>query len=171
MAESNLNIIEYNRTIKSLNGLTVSTFLEKMASCFIIEEKDNNIKPEQPHHFSMYLDKKWYLLIAKPELIDENDTVGSLDTQIMFKNVIQPVLGIDDQKADNRIGFVDGTLGNEGLQKVVDSNQAKVAFGFYPVSISQLKAVADTNQIMPPKSTYIEPKLRSGLIIYELSNE
>lgn len=168
IAESNLNIIEYNRIIKGLNGISPESFLDKIAEKFEVEEKKQGVTPTQPHHFSMYLNNNWYLLKAKPVIIDENDIIESLDTQIMFKNVIDPILGISNSKTDNRIDFIDGTMGPEGLKNAVDSGKSDIAFGFYPVSIEQLKAIADTNNIMPPKSTYIEPKLRSGLIIYDL---
>ena len=118
----------------------------------------------------MYLAGQWYSLTAKDGTYNEGDLVGNLDARILTTNVLTPILGITDVKTDNRISFVEGTKGAEGLQKRVDDEDAVVAFGLYPVSIEQLKAVADANDIMPPKSTWIEPKMRSGLTIYSLEN-
>ena len=166
--ETGLNIIAFNRVSKTLNGLSTNEFLNKLKKHFTIEEKAHPFSPGKPHEFSMYLDKKWYLLQVFDNIINENDVVERLDTRILFRNVISPILGIEDPKTDSRIDFIEGTKGSEGLQQVVDSGQAKVAFGLYPVTIEQLKAVADSNNFMPPKSTYIEPKMRTGLTIYSL---
>ena len=117
----------------------------------------------------MYLAGKWYSITAKKGTYDENDIVGNLDARILTTNILTPILGITDLKTDNRIEFMEGTKGAEGLREKVDSEEAIVAFGLYPIAIEQLKAVADANNIMPPKSTWIEPKMRSGLTIYSLA--
>ena len=169
IAESNLNIMEYNRIISSLNGLSLDEFLQKVKEKFIVEEKKKSFSPTQLHHFSMYIEGKWYLLVAKSSIINDDEIVEHLDTQILFKNIINPILGIQDSKTDSRISFINGTLGTKGLQKSVDSGKAKVAFGLHPISVGDIKAIADSNNIMPPKSTYIDPKLRSGLTIYDLN--
>ena len=166
--ESKLNIIEFNRAVKSLNGLSSDEFLQAIGTSFKIEEKDTDYTPIKRHNFSMYFNKKWYSLTAKKGSYDENDIVGNLDARILTNNVLSPILGIKDLKTDNRIDFIEGTKGNEGLSSLVDNEEAVVAFGLYPVAIDQLKAVADANDIMPPKSTWIEPKMRSGLTIYDL---
>lgn len=166
--ESKLNIIEYNRTISSLNNHTTESFLAEVANTFDIEEKTEDYYPTKKHNFSMYLAGKWYSLTAKKDSYDENDIVGNLDARILTTNILHPILGITDLKTDNRIEFIEGTKGTIGLREKVDSEEAVVAFGLYPIAIEQLKAVADANNIMPPKSTWIEPKVRSGLTIYSL---
>jgi len=170
IAESNLNIIEYNRTVSSLNDHNPESFLAEINKVFDIEEKENSYSPSKRHNFSMYLAGKWYSLTAKKGTYDENDNVGNLDARILTQNILTPILGISDLKTDNRIEFIEGTKGSIGLQQKVDNEEAVVAFGLYPVSIEQLKAVADANDIMPPKSTWIEPKMRSGLTIYSLED-
>ncbi len=167
--ESKLNIIEYNRTVSSLNEHTPESFLTEVAKIFDIEEKNTDYSPTKRHNFSMYLAGKWYSITAKKGTYDENDIVGNLDARILTTNILTPILGITDLKTDNRIEFMEGTKGAEGLREKVDSEEAIVAFGLFPVAIEQLKAVADANNIMPPKSTWIEPKMRSGLTIYSLA--
>jgi uncharacterized protein (DUF1015 family) len=166
--ESKLNIIEYNRTVSSLNELSITSFLKKIKEKFDVDEKETEYSPIHKHNFSMYLSGKWYSLTAKKGTYNENDIVDNLDARILTKNILTPILGITDLKTDNRMGFINGTKGNEGLQQEVDNEKAVVAFGLFPVTIEQLKAVADANNIMPPKSTWIEPKMRSGLTIYDL---
>lgn len=168
IAESKLNIIEYNRTVSDLNGLSTTEFLEKITTYFDVELQQERFTPTQKHHFSMYLDNKWFLLKAKKNTFDETNVVSRLDAQILSQNLLKPILGIHDLKTDERIGFIDGKKGAKALQKMVDKTRAKVAFGLFPVSIDELKDIADNNEIMPPKSTYIEPKMRSGLTIYSL---
>lgn len=168
--ESKLNIIEYNRTVSSLNEHTPESFLAEVAKTFDVEEKTTDFSPTKKHNFSMYLAGKWYSITAKKGTYDENDIVGNLDARILTTNILTPILGITDLKTDNRIEFMEGTKGAEGLREKVDSEEAIVAFGLYPVAIEQLKAVADANNIMPPKSTWIEPKMRSGLTIYSLED-
>lgn len=168
--ESKLNIIEYNRTVNSLNEHTPESFLEEVGKLFEIEEKVSSFSPTKKHNFSMYLAGKWYSLTARKGTYNDEDIVGNLDARILTENILKPILGIKDLKTDNRIEFMEGTRGAEGLQRKVDNEEAIVAFGLYPVSIEQLKAVADANNIMPPKSTWIEPKMRSGLTIYSLED-
>ena len=170
IAESKLNIIEYNRIVSSLNNHSDESFLNELKKSFVVEEKSFAYTPIKRHNFSMYISGKWYSLTAKPGTFDENDLVGNLDARILTLNVLTPILGIQDVKTDNRLEFVDGTKGAKGLQQKVDDEEAVVAFGLYPVSVEQLKAVADANDIMPPKSTWIEPKMRSGLTIYSLED-
>jgi len=167
--ESKLNIIEYNRTVSSLNGLSNHDFLSKVKEVFIVEEKKRQHTPTKKHNFSMYIAGKWYSLTAKKGTYNEEDLVGNLDARILTLNILTPILGIKDLKTDNRINFIEGSKGAEGLQLKIDEEEAVVAFGLFPVSIDQLKAVADAQDIMPPKSTWIEPKMRSGLTIYDLN--
>ncbi len=168
IAESSLKIYDFNRTVKGLNGLSPTEFLEKTAKFFIISEpKEKKIKPKKLHDFSMFLDGKWYLLTVKKEYIDTTSPVGVLDPQILSDTVLSEVLGIKDLKSDKRVSFIEGTKGSKALKKAVESGKADVAFRLFPISIEQLKLIADTNNVMPPKSTWIEPKLRSGLTIYE----
>jgi len=167
--ESQLKIYDFNRIVKDLNGLSENDFLKKISEDFIIEEKGETYKPDKLHNFSMYLGKKWYSLTAKKETYNDNDPLESLDAELLTKKILSPVLNIRDLKTDKRISFVSGIKGMEELKRKVDSGEYKVAFGLYPVSMQQLKNIADTNNIMPPKSTWIEPKMRSGLVIYSLS--
>ena len=168
IAESSLKIYDFNRTIKGLNGLAVDEFLSNVYQYFdLLEKNDNKLKPTALHEFSMYIDGTWYLLKVKPNFISDTSPVGSLDPQILSDTLLLKVLGIKDLKNDSRVQFIDGTKGMKALKKSVDSGKSDVAFGLYPISIEQLKLIADTNNVMPPKSTWIEPKLRSGLTIYE----
>lgn len=170
IAESKLNIIEYNRTVSSLNNHSPESFLKEVEKVFDVEIKEKIFTPSKRHDFSMYLAGKWYSLTAKKGTYNAEDNVGNLDSKILTQNILTPILGISDLKTDNRIEFIEGTKGAIGLQQKVDNEEAVVAFGLYPVSIEQLKAVADANDIMPPKSTWIEPKMRSGLTIYSLED-
>jgi uncharacterized protein (DUF1015 family) len=170
IAESKLNIIEYNRTVNSLNENSPESFLEKVKEKFQVEKRNDEYTPTEKHNFSMYLSGTWYSLTAKEGSYDKADIVGNLDSRILTTNILTPILGITDLKTDNRIEFIEGTKGNEALKEKVDNEEAVVAFGLYPVSIEQLKAVADAGDIMPPKSTWIEPKMRSGLTIYDLKD-
>lgn len=166
ISEDQLKIYDFNRIAKDLNGLTNEQFLEKLKEKFEVENKgEKNYKPKKKHNFSMYLDGSWYSLTVKKGIFDPKHPVSSLDAQILSDHILSPVLGIHDLKTDNRIQFIGGLKGMEGLKRSVDEFKMKVAFGLYPVTIDQLKKVADTRNIMPPKTTWIEPKLRSGLII------
>ena len=159
--------MDYNRVVKDLNGMTSEEFMNKLAEKFDIHEAEGKAKPEKQYDFGMYLDKKWYMLTAK-ENLRVNDAVAGLDVSILQDNVLIPILGIGDIRTDKRIDFVGGIRGLGELERRVDSGEMKVAFAMYPTSIDQLMTIADENKIMPPKSTWFEPKLRSGLFIHSL---
>lgn len=164
-----LRIIDYNRTIKDLNGLSVKEFLAKLENGFEIVKKGTGIyKPERLHNFSMYLEGIWYSLTAREGTYDDNDPIGILDVTILTKQILSPVLDIQDLRRSKRIDFIGGIRGLEELKKRVDSGEMKVAFALYPVSMEQLINIADSGNIMPPKTTWFEPKLRSGLVIHLL---
>jgi uncharacterized protein (DUF1015 family) len=166
-AESQLKIYDYNRIVKDLNGLAVPDLLKKLKAKFVIEEKPEALfKPTQKHEISMYVEGKWYSLISKEGTYNSSDPVGSLDASILTGHILSPLLDVHDLKTDKRIGFVPGIKGPEALKQAVDEKKAAVAFGLYPVTMEHLKWIADTNTIMPPKSTWVEPKMRSGLVIY-----
>ncbi len=167
--DNQLRILDYNRLVKDLNGLTPKEFLKKLEDSFVIEDKGRNIyRPDRLHNFSMYLEGKWYSLTAKEGTYDNNDPVGVLDVNILTNRVLTPVLDIQDLRRSRRIDFVGGIRGLEELRKRVDSGEMKAAFALYPVSMKQLIDIADTGNIMPPKTTWFEPKLRSGLVIHLL---
>ena len=164
-----LTIIDYNRVVKDLNGLTEEEFLSKVATNFTVEEKGTDIyKPTGLHNFSLYLDGKWYSLTAKPGTYNDNDPIGVLDVTISSNLILDEVLGIKDLRSDKRIDFVGGIRGLGELKRRVDSGEMKVALALYPVTMKQLMDIADTGNIMPPKTTWFEPKLRSGLVIHKL---
>ena len=164
-----LTIIDYNRVVKDLNGLTPAQFLEALKKNFVVEEKGADIyKPAALHNFSLYLDGKWYSLTAKPGTYDDNDPIGVLDVTISSNLILDEILGIKDLRSDKRIDFVGGIRGLNELKKRVDSGEMKMALALYPVSMKQLMDIADTGNIMPPKTTWFEPKLRSGLVIHKL---
>ena len=164
-----LTIIDYNRVVKDLNGLSAEEFLTAVGKNFIVEEKGAEIyKPDALHNFSLYLEGKWYSLTAKEGTYDDNDPIGVLDVTISSNLILDEILGIKDLRSDKRIDFVGGIRGLGELKKRVDSGEMKVALALYPVSMKQLMDIADTGNIMPPKTTWFEPKLRSGLIIHKL---
>lgn len=164
-----LTIIDYNRVVKDLNGLSPEQFLIAVSKNFAVEEKGAEIyKPQALHNFSLYLDGKWYSLTAKPGTYDDHDPIGVLDVTISSNLILDEVLGIKDLRSDKRIDFVGGIRGLGELKKRVDSGEMKVALALYPVSMKQLIDIADTGNIMPPKTTWFEPKLRSGLVIHKL---
>ena len=166
---SQLRIIDYNRVVKDLNGLTPGEFLAAVGKNFTVEEKGTEIyKPAGLHNFSLYLDGKWYSLTAKPGTYNDNDPIGVLDVTISSNLILDEILGIEDLRSDKRIDFVGGIRGLGELKKRVDSGEMKVALALYPVSMKQLMDIADTGNIMPPKTTWFEPKLRSGLVIHKL---
>lgn len=166
---SQLTIIDYNRVVKDLNGLTAEQFLKALEKDFIVEEKGESIyKPSSLHNFSLYLAGKWYSLTAKPGTYDDNDPIGVLDVTISSNFILDEILGIKDLRSDKRIDFVGGIRGLEELRRRVDSGEMAMALALYPVSMKQLMDIADTGNIMPPKTTWFEPKLRSGLIIHKL---
>ncbi|MBR1541825.1 MAG: DUF1015 domain-containing protein [Bacteroidaceae bacterium] len=167
---SQLTIIDYNRVVKDLNGLTPAEFLNALAENFEVQEMGSEIyKPVKLHNFSLYLDGKWYSLTAKPGTYDDNDPIGVLDVTISSNLILDKILGIKDLRSDKRIDFVGGIRGLGELKHRVDSGEMKVALALYPVSMKQLMDIADSGNIMPPKTTWFEPKLRSGLIIHKLS--
>ncbi|MFP4522740.1 MAG: DUF1015 domain-containing protein [Fibrobacterota bacterium] len=161
-----LEILDYNRVLKDLNGLSEDEFIEKISDKFEISEA-NSPNPPERHSFCMYLSGKWHLLRAKDGSFDENHPVESLDVSILQENLLAPVLSIGDPRTDNRIDFVGGIRGTAELEKLVDEGKFKTAFAMYPTSIDELMNIADTDMIMPPKSTWFEPKLRSGLVVHE----
>ncbi len=161
-----LQILDYNRVVRDLNGLDVDSFLSRVGELFIVEKEEGKVKPECPRCFGMYMTGSWYKLSAKQGSFLENDPVESLDVSILQKNLLAPILGIEDPRKDERIDFVGGIRGLGELEKRVDSGEWAVAFGFHPTSIDQLMSIADAGEVMPPKSTWFEPKLRSGLIIH-----
>lgn len=168
--DSQLKIIDYNRVVKDLNGLTPEQLLKALEEDFEIYEKGSDIyKPERLHEFSMYLQGKWYSLAAKDGRYDDNDPIGVLDVTILSNLVLDKILGIKDLRTDKRIDFVGGIRGLGELSRRVDSGEMAVAFALYPVSMKQLVDIADSGNIMPPKTTWFEPKLRSGLAIHKLS--
>ncbi len=168
--DNQLKIIDYNRVVKDLNGLSEEEFLEKLKQNFDVEKMGKKAyKPNELHEFSMYLDKNWYRLKAKPGTYDDNDPIKQLDVTVLSEHILEPILDIQDLRTSKRIDFVGGIRGLEELKKRVDSGKFQVAFALYPVSMKQLINIADTGNIMPPKTTWFEPKLRSGLVIHELN--
>ena len=168
--DNQLRIIDYNRTVKDLNGLTPQELIRKLENGFIIREKGTRTyKPKKLHNFSMYLDGKWYSLTAKEGTYNDNDPIGVLDVTVLANQILSPILDIQDLRRSKRIDFVGGIRGLRELKKRVDTGEMKVAFALYPVSMDQLITIADSGNIMPPKTTWFEPKLRSGLVIHLLS--
>jgi len=168
--DNQLNIIDYNRVVKDLNGLTDEEFLSKLAENFIVEEKGTKIyKPAKLHNFSLYLGGKWYSLTAKPGTYNDSDPIGVLDVTVSSNLILDKILGIKDLRSDKRIDFVGGIRGLGELKRRVDSGEMKVALALYPVTMQQIIDIADSGNIMPPKTTWFEPKLRSGLVIHKLN--
>lgn len=167
--DDQLTIIDYNRVVKDLNNLTDEQFLAKLQEHFIVEDKGTDIyKPEKLHNFSLYLSGRWYSLTAKEGTYNDHDPIGVLDVTISSNLILDEILGIKDLRSDKRIDFVGGIRGLGELKKRVDSGEMRVALALYPVSMKQLIDIADSGNIMPPKTTWFEPKLRSGLVIHEL---
>lgn len=169
--DSQLYIMDYNRIVKDLNGNTPESFLEKVAEQFTVTpyEGAGALKPTKKHTYGMYLAGKWYSLEAKPGSYDEGDPVAQLDVSILQNNLLHPILGIGDPRTDKRIDFVGGIRGLDALADRVDDGSMAVAFSMYPTTMQDLMDIADAGAIMPPKSTWFEPKLRSGLFIHKLS--
>ena len=166
--DNQLSILDYNRVLKEWNGYTPETLLEKLANDFVIEESDHGkVRPEKLHTFGMYMDGKWYYLKAKSHLQHEDHPVENLDVSILQDAVLTPIFDIDDPRTDSRIVFVGGIRGLGELERLVDGGMA-VAFSMYPTSVEELMKIADEGEIMPPKSTWFEPKLRSGIFVHEL---
>lgn len=165
--DSQLAILDYNRVIKDFNGLSKEEFIEKLSEKFEIKKENGMFKPSEIHTFGFYTDKQWYSMKAKKEII-KNDVIESLDVSILQNNVLVHILEIDDIRTSKRIDFVGGIRGLSELEKRVDSGEMVGAFAMYPTSMAELMAIADENKIMPPKSTWFEPKLQSGLFIHTL---
>ena len=167
--DNQLKIIDYNRLVKDLNGLTPAQLLDALTENFEVKKCGAEIyHPDRLHNFAMYVDGAWYILRAKPGTYDDNDPIGVLDVTILSNLVLDKLLGIKDLRTDKRIDFVGGIRGLGELQRRVDSGEMQVAFALYPVSMKQLIDIADSGNIMPPKTTWFEPKLRSGLVIHSL---
>ncbi len=166
---SQLTIIDYNRVVKDLNGLTPEEFIEELSEGFVVEKRGEEIfKPAQLHQFSMYMEGAWYSLQAKPGTYNDSDPIGCLDVTVLSEQVLGPLLNITDLRKSKRIDFVGGIRGLKELSDRVDSGEMAVAFALYPVTMKQLMDIADNGMIMPPKTTWFEPKLRSGLVIHSL---
>ena len=180
IAESNVKIFEYNRIIRDLNGFSKEEFIEKLSEHFILKVKDQELwKPQSKFEFGMYLDGDFYALFYKQSnlavtssavemLQNKNNILENLDAQILYNKVLQPLLGIEDLRNDERIEYIPGKQSILTIKELVDEGEFEVGFMLFPSDISEIKALADNNLIMPPKSTYIEPKFRSGLVVYEL---
>jgi len=167
--DNQLKIIDYNRVIKDLNGLSKEDFINKLVQHFFVQDMGEEIyKPSGLHEFSMYLDGHWYKLNAKPHTYNDNDPLEVLDVNVLSKFVLDDILDIKDLRTSKRIDFIGGIRGLGELKKRVDSGEMKIAFALYPVSMKQLIDIADSENIMPPKTTWFEPKLRSGLVIHKL---
>lgn len=164
-----MNIMPYNRVVESLNGNTAEQFLEAVKTKFDLKKVAGPVNPLVKHTFGMYIDGQWYELFAKEGTFNPGDAVSRLDVSILQDNLLRPILGIDNPRTDKRINFVGGIRGTQELEKIVNSGEYKVGFSLHPTSIEELMQLADAGQIMPPKSTWFEPKLRSGLFIHLLS--
>ena len=166
---SHLKIIDYNRLVRDLNGLSPAEFLEKLEKCFVMKDMGTvTYAPEKLHNFSLYIEGRWYSLTAREGTYDDNDPIGVLDVTISSDHILRDILGITDLRSDKRIDFVGGIRGLDELKRRVDSGEMAMALALFPVSMDQLINIADTGNIMPPKTTWFEPKLRSGLIIHKL---
>ncbi len=168
--DSELYIMPYNRVVKDLNGMTIEQLLDKASAKFDVAVHQGEVNPQKPHQFGIYCAKKWYLLTAKPGVVDESSPTLSIDASVLADNFIAPLLGITNPKTDKRIDFVGGIRGTKELVRLVDSGQFAIAFSLYPTSIPQLLRVADAGEVMPPKSTWFEPKLRSGMVVNLLTD-
>lgn len=167
---SQLTILDYNRVVKDLNGMSSEEFLNALTTNFTVEDKGTEIyKPAKLHEFSLYLDSHWYSLTAKDGTYDNNDPIGVLDVDISSRLILDAILGIKDLRSDKRIDFVGGLRGLGELKRRVDNGEMRMALALYPVSMQQIMDIADSGKIMPPKATWFEPKLRSGLIIHKLA--
>lgn len=170
--EHELKIYDFNRLVRDLNGIAKEDFFHALEDSFTVQLKGKTIfSPTQKHEFSLYIDGDWYQLNLKKHILDSAKTVtDKLDASILTREILHPILGIADLKTDERITFLNGLKGMKGLQQQVDSGKFSIAFGLFPVNMEELKAVADANEIMPPKTTWVEPKLRSGLTIFDLND-
>ena len=167
--DDQLKIFDYNRVVKDLNGMTPSDFVARLTESFEVKEKGTKTyRPRKLHNFGMYIDGKWYSLTARKGTCNDSDPIGVLDVTVLTEKILTPLLDIQDLRRSKRIDFVGGIRGLGELKRRVDSGEMKVAFALYPVSMKQLITIADTGNIMPPKTTWFEPKLRSGLVIHKL---
>lgn len=169
---SQLTVLDYNRVFKDLNGNTSEEFIEKLTQNFIVEKKGaEEYRPQKAHEFSLYLDGEWWSLVAKEGTYDDNDPIGVLDVDISSRLILQDILNLGDLRSSQRVDFVGGLRGLGELKRRVDSGEMRAALALYPVSMKQIMDIADSGKIMPPKATWFEPKLRSGLIIHKLETE
>ena len=167
---SQLTVLDYNRVVRDLAGLTDAEFLDKLGKNFVVADRGEvEYHPAQAHEFSLYLSGRWYSLLLKPGLCDETDPIGSLDVSISSRLILDEILGITDLRRDKRIDFVGGLRGLGELKRRVDSGEMRMALALYPVSMRQIMSIADSGAIMPPKATWFEPKLRSGLVVHKLT--
>ncbi|MCI6191325.1 MAG: DUF1015 family protein [Clostridium sp.] len=166
--DNDLMVMDYNRVVKDLNGLTVDELIKKLEEKFVVTESKEQVKPSKKHTFGMFVEDKWYLLEAKDGIYNAEDPIDSLDVAILQNNVLTPILGIEDVRTSDRIDFIGGIRGIGELEKRVHSDM-KIAFSMYPTEVHDIMNVADIGEVMPPKSTWFEPKLRSGLFIHKLS--
>ncbi|MBD7915543.1 DUF1015 domain-containing protein [Clostridium sp. Sa3CUN1] len=164
--DSELEVLDYNRTVKDLNGLSTEEFFKKIEEKFEVIESDEQVKPKEKHTFGMYLEKQWYLLKAKSGIFNPEDPVDRLDVSILQNNLLRPILGIDNPRKSKRIKFIGGIRGLNELEKRANTDM-KVSFSMYPTTTEDIMAIADSGEIMPPKSTWFEPKPRSGLFIHK----
>jgi uncharacterized protein (DUF1015 family) len=168
LPESQLSIYEFNRFIKDLNGFTPDEFLIELDTYFRIENRGQDLyKPSKKHHFSMYLNGEFYSLYLRKTIYEFTDTLSELDTEILYQTILKPILGIEDIRNDSKINYSQNKSDSLELKTKVDSGDFKVSFGMLPTTIDELKNIVDAGFLMPPKTTYIEPKLRSALTIYE----
>ncbi len=163
--DNELRILPYNRVVTDLNNMTVDEFLTKLETSFTVKKESAPVEPQHQYDFGMYVDGSWYTLTAKAGTFNSTDPADSIDSAVLTANLLQPILGIENIRTDKRIDFVGGIRGVQELMKLVDSGNYAVAFSLYPVTVAQLLAVADAGEVMPPKSTWFEPKLRSGMVV------
>lgn len=168
MDEKRMHILEFNRLVDHLNNLSEIEFLSKLNDSFLVKQLTTSEKPSSEHQIIMNLNNQWFELICKPEIINNDDPVACLDAEILTNYILKPILGIEDLKTDESIHFIPGNLGIDAISEPIKQGKSKVGFFLFPVTMEQVIRVADNNGIMPPKSTYVEPKLRSGLTIYEI---
>jgi len=166
--DNDLMVMDYNRVVKDLNGLSKDELIKKLEEKFIVTESSTQVKPSKKHTFGMFVEEKWYLLEAKEGIYNENDPIESLDVAILQDNILTPILGIEDVRTSDRIDFIGGIRGISELERRVHKDM-KIAFSMYPTEVSDIMSVADIGEVMPPKSTWFEPKLRSGLFVHKLS--
>ena len=165
--DTQMKILDYNRVVKDLRNMSVEEFLSKIKEKFEVKNHNKTMyRPSKMHTFGMYLDGQWYSLVAKESSFDSSDPIKQLDVSILQDNLLFPILEIENPRIDKRINFVGGIRGLKELERLVDSGEYRVAFSLYPTTIDQLMAVADAGKVMPPKSTWFEPKLRSGLVVH-----